>query len=1142
MYFDGKSDEQIKADMSDIKRVGAMGVAGEIAKGDAFQKGVYKGNLKKYQKDIKTGEEEKLTGMHEHSSNLRKNYGRDLNGKFKDKTLAQSISNEIEDIDNQKAKLGAHTAKNAKIMKALDEKKASLQTALHDAKKGLTLGDVNSLSDQSKQQSLMGQALGIQANNKSGINYAQNAMYGEMSKQQSTAAKIKTQGGVEKAVSSDVAEASLKAKMQQMGTQGSISEYLQSKAGGGYSPEVADKMAKAIMEGGKGAAEFMKQAISGAGGLAFSQAAAKTGKDITTVQTLNDKFKNGGYVGFEKHSAAVAAAGAAKKLMVSENFGQEKADAYIKRVVGKSTGADAKEKRKQAIEDLYTSGLTDKNGKSLSGLNAAIAQEEATAGTMNRDTRMMIGKNRVNFSTNANTGETIANVDGSTDNKQGDHDETNNSSSLAQFQNRDIARTILKAAHKGKEPTDKEIDSLAGSEQFMSLVSKGNYGKALAADGVYNILKGMNLLPKNMNKDEFHTALDGALLAASPVAATAIGMAGEKALNAGQGKRVFTEDYDTGKLDKEGNPIIKHAGDEFNLKDFPKEDREAVKAASRVQDTRVTKMGKGAWDGLKSGFGKTSEYLSDRLMFGDTSSNPTNNPGDSSTNSGDNQYNSNTDEKVSDKPHDNSFNSDNSSITNNQEKVNTAQNNLDSVNKDIKRVEDAKPVQLAKERLKDVIGEHIQKASKGSDEMRKLRELKANLNSGGKIDLTDFEDAGIGLDELHKNDIQTPEKVIKDKKTGKTKRFKTMDLVSSGEDIKHDRLEDLKGDKFNAEYDLSEAEKGLEKAKATSTGKVNTESGGRTSAYQDYLDSIAKNGKNINKDMKRTEKLANIAEHVKNGAEGVILGEVMNISPKQAIDEKSYRLANAYAGINNAINGIFDVGLGAVAQTANHLDKINPFGNPFNELSKDSFGVGLSQVATSLVTQGFNDLGNVPSNAAGIFSGSHNVAGYNNHLNNGVAGETIVAPPAATLGQALTQQITQSAAVNTQALATNPANTVIQTVGGQKAITTNGGRLTIGGVGTQVPAQEYMQAMQNPQMREQFSQMLAQSDLSSYGINGIGTNSMQGLMQNLGNNASILESGTSLQQLQQAYGGDTSGGGVDIEEMMKTNRINNMSD
>ena len=44
-----------------------------------------------------------------------------------------------------------------------------------------------------------------------GVNYAENAMYGEMSQQQSTKEKIDKQGGIDSAVSTDVADAGLKA-------------------------------------------------------------------------------------------------------------------------------------------------------------------------------------------------------------------------------------------------------------------------------------------------------------------------------------------------------------------------------------------------------------------------------------------------------------------------------------------------------------------------------------------------------------------------------------------------------------------------------------------------------------------------------------------------------------------------------------------------------------------------------------------------------------------------------------------------------------------------------------------------------------------------------------------------------------------
>jgi len=65
--------------------------------------------------------------------------------------------------------------------------------------KGLSLADTMSAIDGSKLDSQAGQALGVLANKDKGVDvdYADNAMYGEMSKQQSTKAKLDAQGDVE---------------------------------------------------------------------------------------------------------------------------------------------------------------------------------------------------------------------------------------------------------------------------------------------------------------------------------------------------------------------------------------------------------------------------------------------------------------------------------------------------------------------------------------------------------------------------------------------------------------------------------------------------------------------------------------------------------------------------------------------------------------------------------------------------------------------------------------------------------------------------------------------------------------------------------------------------------------------------------
>lgn len=85
---------------------------------------------------------------------------------------------------------------------------------LNGSFKGMTLGDTLDEIDQTKIDQQAGQALGIKANKGVGVDYTDNAMYGEMSQQQSTKAKLDAQGGVGGAVGIDVMEASIKAGTQ----------------------------------------------------------------------------------------------------------------------------------------------------------------------------------------------------------------------------------------------------------------------------------------------------------------------------------------------------------------------------------------------------------------------------------------------------------------------------------------------------------------------------------------------------------------------------------------------------------------------------------------------------------------------------------------------------------------------------------------------------------------------------------------------------------------------------------------------------------------------------------------------------------------------------------------------------------------
>ena len=110
--------------------------------------------------------------------------------------------------------------------------------------------------------------------------YVENALYGEMSKQQSMNAKIDTLGGIDKAVGFDVASASVKAQKDKSVLEGEIESAL-NKAG--IKGEEAKELAKAIVEGSKLGSEEFKKALSELGKYTHDKVAMQTTKDMANV-------------------------------------------------------------------------------------------------------------------------------------------------------------------------------------------------------------------------------------------------------------------------------------------------------------------------------------------------------------------------------------------------------------------------------------------------------------------------------------------------------------------------------------------------------------------------------------------------------------------------------------------------------------------------------------------------------------------------------------------------------------------------------------------------------------------------------------------------------------------------------------------
>jgi len=244
---------------------------------------------------------EKAISSIKHADNLVATYGKNLNtpNKKTKKTTMDEAKKKEKDAQDGLDKIEAKKASGEPLSKADMEKESQLKNQLTSAKamqgalkeKGaLTLAGVSQIIDQSKIDSMQGQSLGIRANMKGDKNssiYTENAMYGEMSKQQATKAKIDAQGGVATAVSSDVAESAVKAAQQQAGTQAQISQLLQSDAGGGKKTDEANALSKGIVDGTIKGGEVLKNALAGAASLMAAQVGGKTKSDIKNVDGFN---------------------------------------------------------------------------------------------------------------------------------------------------------------------------------------------------------------------------------------------------------------------------------------------------------------------------------------------------------------------------------------------------------------------------------------------------------------------------------------------------------------------------------------------------------------------------------------------------------------------------------------------------------------------------------------------------------------------------------------------------------------------------------------------------------------------------------------------------------------------------------------
>ena len=403
-------------DMSDAEKISFMSKQQENSEADAFSgveaknAGIHKHHRKggsdidNFIEDAITTSQEKELSASKHAENMRETYGQDL--KDSSKLYSKEEVKTAEDIKKKaESTIASDTATEAeKTLAKNDLKKAN--NVLEHKDDAISLSGTTSALDQSKIDSIKGQALAVKENVGKGVNYAENAMYGEESKQQTTQAKINTQGGINSAVATDVAESTLKAARQQNMTAAEASAFLQTPQGGNLNKVEADKLAQGIVDGSKqGGQELAKALMSAAmsaGAVAHGETSLKSTSSIATVDA-NKKAKildsENGVTEKGKEALAIKPGQDTNSLMGKLNLGEnsqqtiDKAyDAVYKKEMAK-TGGDVE--KSAAAAHKAVAPFLDENGDALKGQAFWNKQAELSAGVFMGHNSMLLGDGQI---------------------------------------------------------------------------------------------------------------------------------------------------------------------------------------------------------------------------------------------------------------------------------------------------------------------------------------------------------------------------------------------------------------------------------------------------------------------------------------------------------------------------------------------------------------------------------------------------------------------------------------------------------------------------------------------------------------------------------------------------------------------------
>jgi len=531
-----------------------------------------------FYKNIREGSIEKGTMSQAHSKEMRNKYGDTLSDKFDISDLKQKrdkLESENKNIDDEINSLIPQALKGdekaSEKIQALNNKKLKNQHQINNLNKAMknpmTFAQVASNIAESQIDSQYGQALGIRENlNKNNAMYMENAEYGEMSKQQTTNARVNQLGGIDKAVAFDVAGATVKTAKDKGALIGEVEEALKAT---GMDKEKAKALAEAIVEGSKQGAEEFKKALEKMKGKAETLTGAKERSDYAAINTAggSEKYKEAAAINAVKQeSALVTNAEVATNPELKNKILQNEYN-ELKRRMGKEVAEKYKE---DALE--YGFAKLDENGN----LVAADAEgwvkgrTEMMQAGMDKMDKGFIAGGRLQTMYNPKTGEVLVNFDKSQSFAKGNKFNANADSpgSMDAQEKREWAELLSNPKKLATTLFGKGVDEL--SQIFQK------YG-------------GMS--PETANF--YATAIVGTGTTVSAAAATE---AAHTLYNLANGKRVATKDFKY--INAKGEKVSIHKGKEFKLSDIPEQYRDLARENSKVEPGFVRKLVKNSWDTL----------------------------------------------------------------------------------------------------------------------------------------------------------------------------------------------------------------------------------------------------------------------------------------------------------------------------------------------------------------------------------------------------------------------------------------------------------------------------------------------------------------------------------------------------------------